>query len=224
MLCVGAPAGTMIHTIRGASSISTSSASEPAPRAPVSLADLRDRVRVAVEGDDLVVGVASDAGDHVAAHAAEADEADLSHRVVSARRWGRPAPVRSICRYIRRAMSRCDIPVFGDIGPRFGARAVDGRGQATPPDACPPHGRRAAGAADCAHVLRRRQDLAARRRRASPSSRRPPWRPSTSCSTSEDVRTYAISEPVSAIVVNAGDGDVHLVRAGERVEVRETRH
>ena len=40
----------------------------------------------------------------------------------------------------------------------------------------------------------------------------------------EDVRTYAISEPVRAIVVNAGDGDVHLVRAGERVEVRETRH
>ena len=40
----------------------------------------------------------------------------------------------------------------------------------------------------------------------------------------EDVRTYAISEPVSAIVVNAGSGDVHLVRAGEGVEVRETRH
>jgi len=40
----------------------------------------------------------------------------------------------------------------------------------------------------------------------------------------QDVRTYAISEPVSAIVVNAGSGDVHLVRAGERVEVRETRH
>lgn len=40
----------------------------------------------------------------------------------------------------------------------------------------------------------------------------------------EDVRTYAISAPVRSVVVNAGDGDVHLVRGGARVDVRETRH
>jgi archaeosine-15-forming tRNA-guanine transglycosylase len=40
----------------------------------------------------------------------------------------------------------------------------------------------------------------------------------------EDVRTFAITEPVRSIVVNAGDGDVHLVPAGDRVAVRETRH
>lgn len=40
----------------------------------------------------------------------------------------------------------------------------------------------------------------------------------------EDVRTYAISAPVRSIVVNAGDGDVHLVPGGARVDVRETRH
>src|SRR6185436_4770438 len=36
-----------------------------------------DRVRVRVEGDDLVVRIALDAMDHVAAHLAEADESDL---------------------------------------------------------------------------------------------------------------------------------------------------
>jgi hypothetical protein len=36
-----------------------------------------DGVRVGVEGDDLMVRIALDAMDHVAAHLAEADESDL---------------------------------------------------------------------------------------------------------------------------------------------------
>lgn len=40
----------------------------------------------------------------------------------------------------------------------------------------------------------------------------------------EEVRTYAITEPVNSIVVNSRSGDVHLVRAGNRIRVRETRH
>jgi hypothetical protein len=36
-----------------------------------------DRVRARVERDDLVFGVAEDAVNHVAAHAAQSDEADL---------------------------------------------------------------------------------------------------------------------------------------------------
>ena len=40
-----------------------------------------------------------------------------------------------------------------------------------------------------------------------------------------EVRTYAISEPVRAIVVKADSGDVRLIRAaGKTVDVRETRH
>ena len=76
--CVGAPAGTMIHTIRGASSFFTRLASELRAARARRAGDLLDGVLVAVEGDDVVVGVALDARDHVAAHAAESDESDLA--------------------------------------------------------------------------------------------------------------------------------------------------
>src|SRR5205085_2368984 len=44
-----------------------------------------DVVLVEVEGDHVVVGVALDARDHVAAHLAQADEADLHQRIPSTR-------------------------------------------------------------------------------------------------------------------------------------------
>lgn len=40
----------------------------------------------------------------------------------------------------------------------------------------------------------------------------------------DDVRTYAFGEPVARIVVTSDTGDVRLIRAGARVEVRENRH
>jgi hypothetical protein len=38
------------------------------------------------------------------------------------------------------------------------------------------------------------------------------------------VKTHTIAEPVRSIVVKSGSGDVHLVPAGGKVEVRETQH
>src|SRR5881394_1903254 len=66
VFCVGSPAGTMIHTIRGAD-----------------LLGALDGLLVEVERDDLVVRVAPDAVDHVAAHAAQSDEPDLTQESVS---------------------------------------------------------------------------------------------------------------------------------------------
>ena len=48
------PLGTISQTMRGASSLETSSSSDDAPTAPVLLGGL-DGVGVRVEGDDLVV-------------------------------------------------------------------------------------------------------------------------------------------------------------------------
>ena len=76
MPSVMSPEGTISHTMRGLSSLETSSSSEAAPTAPV-LDGGRDGVRVRVERDHLVVRVALDAMDHVAAHLAEPDESDL---------------------------------------------------------------------------------------------------------------------------------------------------
>ncbi len=75
---VGSPAGTMIHTIRGGSSLLDELLQRVG--AGGSVPDgLLDRLRVEVERDDLVVGVAADAMDHVAAHLAQPDETDLRH-------------------------------------------------------------------------------------------------------------------------------------------------
>jgi hypothetical protein len=38
------------------------------------------------------------------------------------------------------------------------------------------------------------------------------------------VRTHTVAEPIRAIVVKSGSGDVDLLPAGARVQVRETRH
>src|ERR1700682_2170611 len=72
--CVGSPAGTMIHTIRGAFSCLTGSPLEPlrelSQRARAGGAVLDrplDRLLVEVERDYLMVGVAADAVHHVSA-------------------------------------------------------------------------------------------------------------------------------------------------------------
>ena len=66
----------MTQTARGGSSFSTSSSSEAAPAAPWPSASLTASV-AEVERHDLVIRVAMDAMDHVAAHLPEPYEAEL---------------------------------------------------------------------------------------------------------------------------------------------------
>ena len=73
---VGSPAGTMIHTARGASSLPTRSSSPLDPLRAVPLGLLHG-VLGEVERHHLVIGVAMDAMDHVAAHLPETDETEL---------------------------------------------------------------------------------------------------------------------------------------------------
>src|SRR5215217_1396158 len=97
VLSVGSPAGTMIHTVRGASS------RPPRPSSDVALC-LSDRILVEVEHDALVLRVALEAVHHVPAHLSEADEAQLhqtnpltaSGPSISTRTTGRPCE-RSVC-------------------------------------------------------------------------------------------------------------------------------
>ena len=77
--------------MRGASSLATRSSSDDAPVAPWPSASLTC-VLVEVERDDLVVGVAVDAMDHVAAHLPEADEAEL-HQMLPLRSCDGPGEV-----------------------------------------------------------------------------------------------------------------------------------
>ena len=72
---VASPAGTMIQTARGFSSLATSSSIENAADRPLA-GDLLRLLRRPVVGDDLVA-VAEQAADHVRAHPAESDETDL---------------------------------------------------------------------------------------------------------------------------------------------------
>ena len=74
--CVGSPDGTMSQIIRGFSSFCDELLQRGGRRRAVAGGRLQ-RVRVEVEGDDVMVRVAPDAMDHVAAHLAEADEAEL---------------------------------------------------------------------------------------------------------------------------------------------------
>src|SRR3954464_6379178 len=94
---VGAPDGIISQTWRGFSSFQTRAGSDSAPPPPrfnpsslgspaaarAELHRLLDRLGRHVPADDLVVRVAQDAMDHVAAHLPEPYEADLHQDIIS---------------------------------------------------------------------------------------------------------------------------------------------